>query len=199
MSVDIHAPSIERLKATLAVRGLSQRVHAQVGDMAHLELPPESCDPVWSEGALYNIGIGNALRGDAAAPGILADGAVTNSGRIAASDAATGGGDAGSYGILTSGSGINNTGDLTAASQGNYAEAFGLYMGPGTAFNSGNIAATAQAALDALASGIYIAATVDARVSGITSGYERPPASAAGNSRRTRDRGRTCTTWGSRA
>ena len=30
--------------------------------MAHLKLPPESCDLVWSEGALYNIGIGNVLR-----------------------------------------------------------------------------------------------------------------------------------------
>lgn len=62
VAVDSHAPSIERLKATLAARGLSHRVHAQVGDMAHLEMPPESCDLVWSEGALYNIGIGNALR-----------------------------------------------------------------------------------------------------------------------------------------
>ena len=62
VAVDSHVPSIERLKATLAARGLSHRVHAQVGDMAHLELPPESCDLVWSEGALYNIGIENALR-----------------------------------------------------------------------------------------------------------------------------------------
>ncbi len=62
VAVDSHAPSIERLKATLAALGLSQRVQAQVGDMAHLELPPESYDLVWSEGALYNIGIGSALR-----------------------------------------------------------------------------------------------------------------------------------------
>jgi SAM-dependent methyltransferase len=62
VAVDIHAPSIERLKATLASRGLSHRVRVQVGDMAHPGLPAESCDLVWSEGALYNIGIGNALR-----------------------------------------------------------------------------------------------------------------------------------------
>jgi SAM-dependent methyltransferase len=62
VAVDSHAPSIARLRATLAARGLSQRVQAQVGDMAHLELPPESYDLVWSEGALYNIGIRNALR-----------------------------------------------------------------------------------------------------------------------------------------
>jgi SAM-dependent methyltransferase len=29
--------------------------------MAHLELPPESYDLVWSEGALYNVGMGNAM------------------------------------------------------------------------------------------------------------------------------------------
>lgn len=56
VAVDSHAPSIERLRATLAARGLSQQVQAQVGDMAHLELPPESYDLVWSEGALYGWG-----------------------------------------------------------------------------------------------------------------------------------------------
>jgi len=62
VAVDSHAPSIERLRATIAARGLSQRVQAQIGDMAHLDLPQESFDLVWSEGALYNLGIGNALR-----------------------------------------------------------------------------------------------------------------------------------------
>jgi SAM-dependent methyltransferase len=61
-AIDSHAPSIERLKATLAARGLSQRVLARVGDMAHPDLSPASFDLVWSEGALYNIGIPNALR-----------------------------------------------------------------------------------------------------------------------------------------
>ncbi len=61
VAVDSHAPSIERLRATLVARGLSRRVRALVGDMAHLDLAPESCDLVWSEGALYNLGIGNAL------------------------------------------------------------------------------------------------------------------------------------------
>lgn len=62
VAIDSHAPSIERLKETLAVQGLSGRVQAQVGDMAHPGLMPESFDLIWSEGALYNIGIGNALR-----------------------------------------------------------------------------------------------------------------------------------------
>jgi len=62
MAVDSHAPSIERLRAVLAQRGLLQRVHAIVGDMARVELPPQSFDLVWSEGALYNLGIAPALQ-----------------------------------------------------------------------------------------------------------------------------------------
>jgi SAM-dependent methyltransferase len=61
-AIDSHAPSIRRLKETLAARGLLRRVQAQVGDMAHPEQLPESVDLIWSEGALYNIGIVNALR-----------------------------------------------------------------------------------------------------------------------------------------
>ena len=62
VAIDRHAPSIERLKATLAERGLSERVRALVGDMAHLEQPLERFDLIWSEGALYHLGIENALR-----------------------------------------------------------------------------------------------------------------------------------------
>lgn len=62
VAIDSHAPSIERLRATAADLGLSQRVSPQVGDMANPGLPPASFDLVWSEGALYNIGIENALR-----------------------------------------------------------------------------------------------------------------------------------------
>jgi SAM-dependent methyltransferase len=60
--VDSHAPSIDRLRAVVAQRGLSPRVQAMVGDIAHLSLPPASFDLVWSEGALYNVGIPQALR-----------------------------------------------------------------------------------------------------------------------------------------
>lgn len=62
VALDSHAPSIERLRATVAERGLDNRIRPVVGDMAEPGLPPESFDLVWSEGALYNIGIGNALR-----------------------------------------------------------------------------------------------------------------------------------------
>ena len=62
VAVDSHAPSIERLRATVAERMLSQRVTPVIGDMAILDQAPASFDLVWSEGALYNIGIENALR-----------------------------------------------------------------------------------------------------------------------------------------
>jgi SAM-dependent methyltransferase len=61
LAVDSHAPSIDRLQKTLAERGLSHRVQARVGDMSRVGEPAESFDLVWSEGALYNIGIENAL------------------------------------------------------------------------------------------------------------------------------------------
>ena len=62
VALDSHAASIERLRATVAVRGFAERIQPTVGDMATPGLPPASFDLVWSEGALYNIGIENALR-----------------------------------------------------------------------------------------------------------------------------------------
>jgi SAM-dependent methyltransferase len=62
VAIDRHAPWIERLRATIADCGLSQRVRALVGDMANPGQPAESFDLIWSEGALYNIGIESALR-----------------------------------------------------------------------------------------------------------------------------------------
>ncbi|MBN1336649.1 MAG: class I SAM-dependent methyltransferase [Deltaproteobacteria bacterium] len=61
VAVDTHAPSIERLQRTVAALGLSERIHPRVGDMAALDLPPGSFDLVWSEGALYQIGLDAAL------------------------------------------------------------------------------------------------------------------------------------------
>ena len=60
-AVDSHAPSIERLQSAVDARGESGRIRPLVGDMSDLDLPPESFDLVWSEGALYNIGMEKAL------------------------------------------------------------------------------------------------------------------------------------------
>ncbi len=62
LALDSHAPSIERLKATVRERGLSKRIQPLVGDMASPDLPAASFDLIWSEGALYNLGIAKALQ-----------------------------------------------------------------------------------------------------------------------------------------
>jgi SAM-dependent methyltransferase len=62
VALDSHAASIERLRTTIALRGLGGRIKPVVGDMAEPGLPPASFDLIWSEGALYNIGIPKALR-----------------------------------------------------------------------------------------------------------------------------------------
>jgi len=61
VALDSHAPSIERLRGMVAMRGLAARIRPMVGDMAQPGLPPVSFDLVWSEGALYNIGLEKAL------------------------------------------------------------------------------------------------------------------------------------------
>ena len=50
------------MRATVAGRGLTHRIRPLVGDIAHPNPAFESFDLIWSEGALYNIGIENALR-----------------------------------------------------------------------------------------------------------------------------------------
>ncbi|HJL03786.1 MAG TPA: class I SAM-dependent methyltransferase [Polyangiaceae bacterium LLY-WYZ-15_(1-7)] len=66
VAVDGHAPLVARLRERVVELGLEGRVEARVGDMAALERPPldlapESFDLVWSEGALYNLGLPAAL------------------------------------------------------------------------------------------------------------------------------------------
>lgn len=61
LAIDSHSPLIERLRAKLEAKGLSERVEARVADMSALDVPPESFDLVWSEGALYNIGLERGL------------------------------------------------------------------------------------------------------------------------------------------
>lgn len=61
VALDSHAPFIERLQHFAATSGLESRIEATVGDMANLAFEPHSFDLVWSEGALYNIGLPRAL------------------------------------------------------------------------------------------------------------------------------------------
>jgi SAM-dependent methyltransferase len=61
VAIDSHAPSIQQLQTAIAERGLSGRVRATVGDMLRPEQPPASFDLIWSEGALYSVGLRQAL------------------------------------------------------------------------------------------------------------------------------------------
>lgn len=61
-AVDNHAPSLERLQREVNERGLTGRVRPLLSDMASPGLKPESFDLIWSEGALYNIGVDPALQ-----------------------------------------------------------------------------------------------------------------------------------------
>jgi SAM-dependent methyltransferase len=61
LAIDSHPPLIERLQAKLEEQSLSGRVEARVGNMSALDLPLEGFDLVWSEGALYNLGLETAL------------------------------------------------------------------------------------------------------------------------------------------
>jgi SAM-dependent methyltransferase len=62
VAVDSHAPFVRRLERTVSERGLSGRVRPIAGDVAALGLPEASFDVVWSEGALYLLGLERALR-----------------------------------------------------------------------------------------------------------------------------------------
>ena len=61
VAVDRHAPFRAVVDARAAAQGLSGRVHALTADMTETGLPPRGADLVWSEGALYNIGLDAAL------------------------------------------------------------------------------------------------------------------------------------------
>ncbi len=61
-ALDLHRPFLDTLDAALCERQYEARVRTQLGDMAQLDFPAESCDLIWSEGAAYMMGTEAALR-----------------------------------------------------------------------------------------------------------------------------------------
>jgi SAM-dependent methyltransferase len=61
VAVDSHAPFLDIVARRAAARGLSARIRPLVADMAETGLPAGCADLVWSEGALYNLGLEPAL------------------------------------------------------------------------------------------------------------------------------------------
>jgi hypothetical protein len=61
VAIDIHGPNIAKLEVTVKERNLNERVRPLHGDFTSHGQDPGSFHLVWSEGALYNIGIETAM------------------------------------------------------------------------------------------------------------------------------------------
>ncbi|EKV28399.1 transcriptional regulator, MerR family [Caenispirillum salinarum AK4] len=59
--IDLHRPYLERMMAEAARQGVGDLVRARQEDMMRLSDPAESIDLIWSEGAAYSSGVGEAL------------------------------------------------------------------------------------------------------------------------------------------
>jgi len=62
VAIDGIAAFIERLRERVADRGLSGRLEGRVADMAALPFGDREFDVLWSEGAIYNIGVEHGAR-----------------------------------------------------------------------------------------------------------------------------------------
>ena len=61
IAVDIHQPFLDRLARSAAEAGLAGRVETRCRSMDDLAMPDESIDLIWSEGAVYILGVAAAL------------------------------------------------------------------------------------------------------------------------------------------
>jgi serine/threonine-protein kinase HipA len=62
VAVDLHQPFLDQLAASAKEQGLSHWIETRCADMGALDVPCESVDLVWSEGAAYILGFAEALR-----------------------------------------------------------------------------------------------------------------------------------------
>lgn len=61
-AVDNHQHFLDRLRGTVAQRGLSDRITVLEGDMFRFQFAPQSFDAIWAEGSIYIIGFEAGLR-----------------------------------------------------------------------------------------------------------------------------------------
>ena len=61
VAIDSYAPFLEQLQAEAIQRGLQTRVEAVIADIGDFADASKRFDLIWSEGALYNVGIEAAL------------------------------------------------------------------------------------------------------------------------------------------
>ncbi len=62
LAVDILGEMVEEANRRLTAEGWADRAQAQVGDMAEPPVEPGSQDLIWCEGAIYSMGVIEALR-----------------------------------------------------------------------------------------------------------------------------------------
>ena len=62
VAVDVLPAMVEEAGRRFIERGIDDRVVAVMGDMAAPPVTPASQDLIWSEGAIYNLGVTEALR-----------------------------------------------------------------------------------------------------------------------------------------
>lgn len=62
VAVDLHQPFLDELDAAAARAGLAHRVRTRCADFGALGDAPGSYDLVWSEGAVYHLGLADGLR-----------------------------------------------------------------------------------------------------------------------------------------
>lgn len=60
-ALDSHVPLLDRLRAAVVARHLEPRIHVHHGDMSAPPFANRSFDLIWSEGAVYNLGVARAF------------------------------------------------------------------------------------------------------------------------------------------
>ena len=62
VAVDNHPPFVDILNREAGRLGVADRLEARVADMRRLDFADGSFDLIWSEGAIYNVGVEAGLR-----------------------------------------------------------------------------------------------------------------------------------------
>lgn len=62
VGLDIHKPSLERLRKRIDEAGLSDRVRVKACSMQEMDFPEEMFDIIWSEGSIHVVGFEQGLR-----------------------------------------------------------------------------------------------------------------------------------------
>jgi SAM-dependent methyltransferase len=61
-ALDNHAPFIEKLKRNARRAGYAEKIRCVIRDMASMSFPKGSFDAIWCEGAVFIMGLSNALK-----------------------------------------------------------------------------------------------------------------------------------------